>query len=89
MTLRQNLKTRLKMLITPLAQYVSDAETLSDAKELLVGHLTESANRARTKSQANKLKLLSMKVERMTSKAEVEKLAWNMYLKYHSNPYDV
>lgn len=76
-------------MLTPLAKYVSDAETLDAAKELLVGHLTESANRARTKSQANKLKLLALKTQQMSSKTEVEKLAWNLYLKHHSNPYDV
>lgn len=77
------------MLITPLAQYVSEAKNLSDAKELLVNHLNESANRARSKTQANKLKLLALKTQQMNTKEEVEKLAWNMYLKHHSNPYDV
>jgi len=77
------------MLVTPFAQYVSDAKTLADAKNLLISHLTDSANRARSKAQANKLKLLALKTQQMSTKQEVEKLAWNMYLKYHSNPYDV
>lgn len=70
------------------AQMVSDAQDTKSAKEILVDYFQSQVDYARTKKSADKLRLLAMQAQRMNSKAELEKFAWNCYLKTSSNPYD-